>query len=165
MRGLRRSRDYYQLLKYSPLASEEWDEAIELLTTHETYFFREDYQLRAFQSELLPMLAERGSRDGASRCGARLLDRRGGLHDRDAHPRVRALRPPRLGGPRLRLRHLEQCVAAARRGVYGAASFRDDAGRGAKRTLVRADDRADASRATAATASHRGPRAVPLRRS
>jgi chemotaxis protein methyltransferase CheR len=60
VRGLSSYGDYYQLLKYSPLALEEWEEAAELLTTHETYFFREDYQLRAFKNELLPMLAERG---------------------------------------------------------------------------------------------------------
>src|SRR6187397_892357 len=46
VRGLASFADYYQLLKYSPLGAEEWDEAGDLLTTHETYFFREDYQLR-----------------------------------------------------------------------------------------------------------------------
>ena len=51
MRGLGSFGDYYQLLKYGPNANEEWDEAGELLTTHETYFFREDYQLRAFKNE------------------------------------------------------------------------------------------------------------------
>src|SRR4029078_12093919 len=48
-----------QLLKYSTLAREEWEEASELLTTHETYFFREDSHARAFKNELLPMLADR----------------------------------------------------------------------------------------------------------
>src|SRR5262249_1891610 len=60
--GLTSFADYYQLLKYSPLGAEEWDEAAELLPTHETYFFREDYQLRAFSQELLPMLAARPRR-------------------------------------------------------------------------------------------------------
>jgi chemotaxis protein methyltransferase CheR len=50
VRGLATFGDYYQLLKYGPSANEEWDEAAELLTTHETYFFREDYQLRAFKN-------------------------------------------------------------------------------------------------------------------
>ncbi len=57
--GLDGFADYHQFLKYSPLAAHEWDEAAELLTTNETYFFREDYQLRAFKNELLPMLAEK----------------------------------------------------------------------------------------------------------
>ena len=34
VRGLASYGDYYQLLKYSPLAHEEWEEASELLTTH-----------------------------------------------------------------------------------------------------------------------------------
>src|SRR5690606_9385726 len=60
--GLSSFSDYYQLLKYSPLGAEEWDEAGDLLTTHETYFFREDYQLRAFKDEILPMLAAKSRR-------------------------------------------------------------------------------------------------------
>src|SRR5260221_9696104 len=50
--------EYYQHLRFSPRAATEWDEALELITTNETYFFREDYQLRAFQDEVLPLLAE-----------------------------------------------------------------------------------------------------------
>ena len=57
--------DYYEYLRFSPSAAAEWDEAIELVTTNETYFCREDYQLRAFSNELLPLLAtQTKTRDG-----------------------------------------------------------------------------------------------------
>ena len=49
--------EYYQCLRFGAGAAQEWDEAIDLLTTNETYFFREDRQLRAFQNEILPMLS------------------------------------------------------------------------------------------------------------
>ena len=48
--------EYYQFLRFNPRAATEWEEAIDLLTTNETYFFREDYQLRSFAAEVLPML-------------------------------------------------------------------------------------------------------------
>ena len=59
--GLTRFNEYYQFLKFSNGASSELDEAVDLLTTNETYFFREDYQLRAFKSEVLPVLASDGN--------------------------------------------------------------------------------------------------------
>src|SRR5580692_3225302 len=48
--------EYHHYLRFGTHAAEEWDEAIDLLTTNETYFFREERQLRAFQNEVLPML-------------------------------------------------------------------------------------------------------------
>jgi chemotaxis protein methyltransferase CheR len=50
--------EYHHYLRYGLRADAEWDEAVDLLTTNETYFFREDRQLRAFQQELLPMLQQ-----------------------------------------------------------------------------------------------------------
>lgn len=47
--------DYHHYLRFGPHAAEEWDEALDLLTTNETYFFREERQLRGFAEELLPM--------------------------------------------------------------------------------------------------------------
>lgn len=123
VRGLSSYGDYYQLLKYSPLAHDEWEEASELLTTHETYFFREDYQLRAFKNELLPMLAERneqrrrlhiwsaGCSTGEETYTIAMLALESGLFDGwDV----------RVYGSDLSRR----CIAAARRGIYGPTSFR-----------------------------------------
>jgi chemotaxis protein methyltransferase CheR len=124
VRGLTSFADYYQLLKYSPIAAEEWDEAGDLLTTHETYFFREDYQLRAFQQELLPMLAERprrriqvwsaGCSTGEEAYTIAMLILESGLFDQARGWELRVY------GSDLS----KKCIAAARRGVYGPASFR-----------------------------------------
>jgi chemotaxis protein methyltransferase CheR len=122
VRGLTTFADYYQLLKYSPLGAEEWDEAGDILTTHETYFYREDYQLRAFQNEILPMLAQKtprrihvwsaGCSTGEEAYTIAMLILESELFDRSWDVRVY--------GSDLS----KKCIAAARRGVYGSASFR-----------------------------------------
>lgn len=53
---------YRQLLRHSPDKKGELELAIELLTTNETYFFREPLQLRAFSEELLPQLRAQNGR-------------------------------------------------------------------------------------------------------
>lgn len=55
--GLASFLDYYQYLRYDPAGPREMEELIERITTHETYFFREQYQLDAFADEILPDLA------------------------------------------------------------------------------------------------------------
>jgi chemotaxis protein methyltransferase CheR len=57
--GLPSYLDYYQYLRYDPAGPREMEELIERITTHETYFFREQYQLEAFSEEILPELAQR----------------------------------------------------------------------------------------------------------
>jgi chemotaxis protein methyltransferase CheR len=49
--------EYYKYLRFSIRGQAELEDAIELLTTKETYFFRQEYQFRAFRDELLPRLA------------------------------------------------------------------------------------------------------------
>jgi chemotaxis protein methyltransferase CheR len=56
--GLDSFHDYYQYLRFNALGSAELDEVVDVLTTKETYFFRQEYQLRALSEELLPMLHE-----------------------------------------------------------------------------------------------------------
>lgn len=57
--GLASYSEYYQYLRYDPGGSREMEELIERITTHETYLFREQYQLDAFSEELLPEVYER----------------------------------------------------------------------------------------------------------
>lgn len=52
--------DYYRFLKYDRRREEELNAALDVLTTNETYFFREEFQLRAFAEEILPELLARG---------------------------------------------------------------------------------------------------------
>jgi chemotaxis protein methyltransferase CheR len=50
--------EYYKYLRFNVRGRAELEEAIEALTTNETYFMRQEYQLRAFRDELLPRLAK-----------------------------------------------------------------------------------------------------------
>jgi chemotaxis protein methyltransferase CheR len=121
--GLSTFAEYYQHLRFHPLAMAEWEQAIELLTTNETYFFREDYQLRSFKNELLPMFATQarprkrlsiwsaGCSTGEEVYTIAILLHESGLFEGwDV----------RVYGCDLSRR----CISAARRAVYGQASFR-----------------------------------------
>ena len=51
---------YFYFLQYDPRAAAEFDHIFDLVTTNETYFFREPAQLQAFIDEIVPeMLAEK----------------------------------------------------------------------------------------------------------
>lgn len=115
--------EYLHYLRYHPLAGAEWDEIVELLTTHETYFFREDYQLRAFETEVLPLLAEQAQNRKrisiwSAGCStgeeaytiAILIDRCALFRGWEV----------RVFGSDISKR----CIAAARRGFYGPSAFR-----------------------------------------
>lgn len=51
-------RDYYRFLLYDKKKDEEMTAVIDLLTVNETFFFREQNQLRAFSEEILPEIRE-----------------------------------------------------------------------------------------------------------
>lgn len=57
--GLESFDDYHHHLRYHPDGPAEIEDAIDVLTTNETYFFREDYQLRTFEKDILPELHRR----------------------------------------------------------------------------------------------------------
>jgi chemotaxis protein methyltransferase CheR len=61
--GLTDFLQYHRLLRFSPGRRAELETAVELLTTNETYFFREPHQLRAFSEEILPVLARENARE------------------------------------------------------------------------------------------------------
>ncbi len=58
--------DYYHYLKYNRRKEQELMDIMSIITTNETYFFREAYQLKAFSDEIIPELmkhkADRGNR-------------------------------------------------------------------------------------------------------
>jgi len=144
--------EYYHYLRFSPHANEEWDEATDLLTTNETYFFREERQLRAFRYELLPMLHQKtrthrrltvwsaGCATGEEAYTIAILIHQSGLF----FPRRRLMQTPGLlsgaaseagaganaGEPLawdVRIYGSDisrRCVDVARRGLYGESSFR-----------------------------------------
>ena len=59
--GFQSFGDYYQHLRSPGRGRTELDEAVDLITVNETYFFREDYQLRAFKNEIVPALVAGGA--------------------------------------------------------------------------------------------------------
>ncbi len=143
--------EYHHYLRFGLRADDEWDEAVDLLTTNETYFFREDRQLRAFQQELLPMLQQQtrgprrlsiwsaGCSTGEEAYTIAILVHQSGLF----FPRRRIAssgpwspsasfgagsdggEDPMAWDVRIYGSDISRrCVAAARRGVYGESSFR-----------------------------------------
>jgi chemotaxis protein methyltransferase CheR len=57
-------RDYYQYLKYNRNKDQELMDIMDILTTNETYFFREAFQLKAFTDEIIPELLHEKSAGG-----------------------------------------------------------------------------------------------------
>jgi chemotaxis protein methyltransferase CheR len=115
--------EYHQYLSFDPGAGEEWDAVYDLLTTSETYFFREDYQLRAFQEEVLPQLAEQ------AKARRRLTIWSAGCSTGEEVYTIAMLiqETTIFAGWEVRVFGSDiskRCVAVARRGVYGASSFR-----------------------------------------
>ncbi len=55
--GLGSFAEYHRHLRYDPGRAAELDEAVDVITTNETYFHREPLQLAAFSREILPRLA------------------------------------------------------------------------------------------------------------
>ncbi len=55
-------RDYYRFLRYGRKRDEELVAIMDIITVNETYFFREQAQLKAFSDEILPEVRKRNSK-------------------------------------------------------------------------------------------------------
>lgn len=62
--NLQSFKDYYYFLRYKPEKDQELSAVVDLLTTNETYFFREEYQLKTFAEEILPEIRKRKEATG-----------------------------------------------------------------------------------------------------
>jgi chemotaxis protein methyltransferase CheR len=121
--GLRSFAEYYHYLRAHPRGRAELDEALDVVTVNETYFFREDYQLRALKEDILPMLVKGGA------IKSRLLIWSAGCSTGEEvysiamvvhEAGMAAGREVSIFGTDISRR----CITAARRGVYGASAFR-----------------------------------------
>lgn len=121
--GLTTYLEYYHYLRYDPAGPRELEEVVEKLTTHETYLFREQYQLDAFRIELIPELVQR------------LSDRRrltiwsaGCSTGEEVYTLAILLREdPRLRNWNIRVVGSDlsrKVVSQARKATYGPSSFR-----------------------------------------
>ena len=121
--GLADFAAYHRYLRFDPGRDAELEEAADILTTNETYFYREPYQLDAFRREILPALhasnqSERRLRLLSAGCSTgeeaytlAALVRESGLFEGWEVEIVGSDIPRR-------------CVAAARAGAYGEHAFR-----------------------------------------
>ncbi len=121
--GLSSFESYYAYLRDHPEGRAELERAVDALTTNETYFFRERYQLEAFRHDVLPELVARrqserrltlwsaGCSTGEEVYTLAMLLRASGLVDGWE---------VRVFGSDISRRVLQH----ARRGVYGEAAFR-----------------------------------------
>lgn len=137
--GLPSYQAYYKYLRFDARNLQEIEEAVERLTTKETYFFRQEYQLRAFQSELLPRLEQANARS------RRLLVWSAGCSTGEEAYTLAALilESGRFEGWDVRVIGSDlskQSVAHARRGVYGAGSLRATSARDKARYFYEQDD-------------------------
>jgi chemotaxis protein methyltransferase CheR len=121
--NLRTFAEYYQHLRFHPSALQEWDEVCDLLTTNETYFYRESFQLVAFRDEVLPVLAEQ-----AQNRRRLAIWSAGCSTGEEVYTIAMLVRETKLfGGWDIAIHGSDisrRCVAAARKGIYGPNSFR-----------------------------------------
>ena len=115
--------EYYKYLRFNVRGRAELEEAVELLTTKETYFMRQEYQFRSFRDELLPRLAE------ANQARRRLVVWSAGCSTGEEVYSIAAMidQTTRFQGWDVRVIGSDiskKSLAAARRGVYRGASFR-----------------------------------------
>jgi chemotaxis protein methyltransferase CheR len=121
--GLPAFSAYHRYLRFDPGRGAELDKAIDLVTTNETYFYREPQQLGALSREILPQLAR-------ARAGERTLRVLSAGCSTGEEPYTIAvlLKESRLfEGWNLEIRGCDisnRCIELARAGLYGEHAFR-----------------------------------------
>lgn len=122
---LKNFKDYYYFLRYNQNKDQELSEIIDQLTTNETYFFREDFQLRTFVEDILPEI--RKSKEQQDKQTLRIWS--AGCSSGEEPYTIAMLL---LDQPWLRTWRVEvigtdisqRVLHMAREGLYGDASFR-----------------------------------------
>jgi chemotaxis protein methyltransferase CheR len=117
--------EYYHYLKYNRNRDQELMDIMDILTTNETYFFRESFQLKAFTDEIIPELITRKHSTGSK--SLRIWSA-GCSTGEEAYTIAMLLNGIRA----LRDWHIEiigtdisqRVLQYARRAVYGKSSFR-----------------------------------------
>jgi chemotaxis protein methyltransferase CheR len=123
---LKSYREYYQFLKFNRKREQELEEIMDLLTTNETYFFRESYQLSAFSDEILPELCKRKLAAGASR-RIRIWSAGCSSGEEPYTIAMLLLEQACLQGWQLEIIGTDisqRVLQQARRGIYGRSAFR-----------------------------------------
>ena len=122
---LKTFKDYYYLLRYSPQRENELTEVVNILTTNETYFFREDFQLKTFVREILPEIRAKKEREGERRL--RIWSAGCSSGEEPYTLAMRLLDMPAFQGWQIEIIGTDisqRVLNLARKAVYGASSFR-----------------------------------------
>ncbi len=124
-RKLNSFRDYYFFLKYDQEKEEELSIVVDLLTTNETYFFREILQLKALFEEIVPTIKDEksyipkpslriwsaGSSTGEEAYTIAIMAKEQGT-DKDFNLEIHATDIS------------QRVLTISRKGIYGSSSFR-----------------------------------------
>lgn len=117
--------DYYYYLRYDHLKDQELSDIMDVLTTNETYFFREAFQLRAFSEEIIPELTTiKGARRDKT---LRIWSAGCSTGEEPYTIAMLLLERPELAGWKIEIVGTDisqRVLHQARKGVYGSSSFR-----------------------------------------
>ncbi len=118
-------KDYYYLLRYGQGKDQELAEVIDTLTTNETYFFREEYQLKTLINDILPELKKAKEKEGQRKL--RLWSAGCSTGEEPYTLAMLLLDQPGLGDWEIDIVGTDishRVLNVARKGVYGSPSFR-----------------------------------------
>ncbi len=122
---LKSFKDYYYLLRYNKSRDEELTEVVNALTTNETYFFREEFQLKTFIQEIIPEIRARKEKTGDKKL--RIWSAGCSSGEEPYTIAMLLLDEPSLRDWKIEIIGTDisqHVLQAARRGVYGASAFR-----------------------------------------
>lgn len=118
-------QDYYYYLKYDVNREQELSDIMDLLTTNETYFFRESFQLKAFTDEIVPeLLALKAARGEKT---IRIWSAGCSTGEEPYTIAMLLLEKPEIAGWKIEIVGTDisqRVLHHARKGVYGNSSFR-----------------------------------------
>jgi chemotaxis protein methyltransferase CheR len=118
-------QDYYYYLKYDAGREQELSDIMDLLTTNETYFFRESFQLKAFTDEIIPELTKRKAKNGDKTI--RIWSAGCSTGEEPYTIAMLLVEKPELAGWKIEIVGTDisqRVLHHARKGVYGNSSFR-----------------------------------------
>lgn len=139
--GLASFYDYYHFIKYNRNKEHELTDIMDVLTTNETYFFRESIQLKAFTDEVIPELIK----SKTARANKTLRIWSAGCSTGEEPYTIAMLLStiPELTGWKIEIIGTDisnKVLTQARRGVYGKSSFRATNESDLRRFFVAQDD-------------------------
>jgi chemotaxis protein methyltransferase CheR len=117
--------EYYYYLRYDINREQELSDIMDLLTTNETYFFRESFQLKAFSEEIIPEICAAKSAQGDRTL--RIWSAGCSTGEEPYTIAMLLIERPELTGWKIEIVGTDisqRVLHHARKGVYGNSSFR-----------------------------------------